>query len=401
MLSRVIIIILDACGVGELPDAAEYGDIGAATIPNVAAILDGLAMPNCQSLGLGNIVPIKGIPPVEKPLACFGRMAEKSSGKDSTSGHWEIGGIILKKPFPVYPNGFPDTLVKEFEKRAGVKTIGNRPASGTEIIKELGAQHLKTGEIILYTSADSVFQLAAHEDKISLERLYEICQIARNLLGGEGEHAVGRVIARPFTGQIEGFTRTASRRDFSLEPPSPTVLDIMRNDNIPTVAVGKIFDLFAQRGFSRTVPAKNNDEVMRKVIDELKTTAYGLIFANLVDFDMLWGHRNDAASFGQGLERFDIQLKSLLNNLRDDDLLIMTADHGCDPTLTHSTDHTREYVPLLAYNKRIKIGGNLGTRATFSDIAQTVAEIFELDYTFPGKSFLHDILQAMNLKNID
>lgn len=401
MINRVLIIILDACGVGELPDAADYGDTGAATIPNVATMSGGLTMPNCRSLGLGNIVPIKGVPPEEKPTGCYGRMAEQSAGKDSTSGHWEIGGVILKKPFPVYPNGFPETLISEFEKRAGLKTIGNCPASGTEIIKELGAQHLKTGEIILYTSADSVLQLAAHEDKIPINRLYEICQIARDLLSANSKHAVGRVIARPFIGEIDNFTRTTNRRDFSLEPPSPTFLDIMQNENIPTVAIGKVFDLFARRGFSRTVPAKNNDEVIQNVIDELKATAYGLIFANLVDFDMLWGHRNDAVSFGRGLQRFDSQLKALLEKLRENDLLIITADHGCDPTLTNSTDHTREYVPLLVYNKRIRIGCNLGTRETFSDIAQTVAEIFELDYTFPGKSFQSEILQAMNLKNAD
>lgn len=394
MFRRIIIIILDACGVGELPDAGEYGDIGAATIPNIALVLNGLTMPNSEKLGLGNIVPIKGVEPVDSPIACYGQMAEKSAGKDSTSGHWEIGGIILKKPFPVYPDGFPRDLVEKFEKKANVKTIGNIPASGTEIIKEQGERHLKTSEIILYTSADSVFQLAAHEDIIPLERLYEICRISRKLL--RGEHAVGRVIARPFIGQPGDFVRTTNRKDFSLEPPSDTILDRLYKQKIPTVSIGKIYDLYAHRGFSKVIKAKTNREVMEKVIDEMQQTNYGLIFSNLVDFDMLWGHRNDTESFGSGLEEFDNHLASLLPVLTDDDLLIITADHGCDPTMKHSTDHTREYVPLLAYNKRIKKGVNLGVRESFADIAQTLAEIFEINYTFPGNSFLVDIVKTLN-----
>lgn len=391
MFQRVIMIILDACGVGELPDADQYGDRGAATIPNVAVELGGLAMPNCESLGLGNIVPIKGIELTERPKACYGKMAEKSAGKDSTSGHWEIAGVILDEPFPVYPDGFPRDLVAEFERLANVKTIGNTPASGTEIIKQLGKRHVETGEIILYTSADSVLQLAAHEEIIPLERLYEICRIARGLL--QGEHAIGRVIARPFIGEPGNFARTANRKDFSLEPPSDTILDKMHAKKIPTVAIGKIFDLYARRGFSKALKAKNNTEIMDKVIDEMGITRYGLIFANLVDFDMLWGHRNDAESFGRGLENFDQRLGQLLADLGEDDLLIITADHGCDPTLKHSTDHTREYVPLLAYNNRIRRGIDLGIRETFSDIARTLAEIYDIDYTFPGKSFLKDLLQ--------
>ena len=393
MFSRVVLIILDACGVGELPDAAEYGDIGAATIPNIARELGGLHIPNCGRLGLGNIVPIKGAPPDENSLACWGKMAEKSPGKDSTSGHWEIAGAILQEPFPVYPKGFPQELVARFEKKARVKTIGNYPASGTEIIAQLGERHLKTGEIILYTSADSVFQLAAHADIIPLERLYEICGIARELL--QGEDAIGRIIARPFIGRPGNFVRTADRKDFSLEPPSETFLDLMRKAKIPTVGIGKIDDLFAHRGLSKVVKAKNNDDVMKQIIAEIRLTSRGLIFANLVDFDMLWGHRNDAESFGRGLEEFDIWLPVLMNKLNDSDLLIITADHGCDPTLKASTDHTREFVPLLAYNKLIKRGQNLGVRETFSDIAQTVSEIFGLNHRFPGKSFLKDIVQTL------
>jgi len=320
-------------------------------------------------------------------------MAEKSPGKDSTSGHWEIAGAILQEPFPVYPKGFPQELVARFEKKARVKTIGNYPASGTEIIAQLGERHLKTGEIILYTSADSVFQLAAHADIIPLERLYEICGIARELL--QGEDAIGRIIARPFIGRPGNFVRTADRKDFSLEPPSETFLDLMWKAKIPTVGIGKIDDLFAHRGLSKVVKAKNNDDVMKQIIAEIRLTSKGLIFANLVDFDMLWGHRNDAESFGRGLEEFDIWFPVLMNKLNDSDLLIITADHGCDPTLKASTDHTREFVPLLAYNKLIKRGQNLGVRETFSDIAQTVSEIFGLNHRFPGKSFLKDIVQTL------
>jgi phosphopentomutase len=392
MFARIILIILDACGVGELPDAAQYGDTGAATIPNIARARGGLNMPNCRRLGLGNIVEIEGIPPATDAVGLWGKMAEKSPGKDSTSGHWEIGGVILEHPFPVYPHGFPSELVAEFEKRAKVKTIGNIPASGTEIIKELGEHHLKTGEIILYTSADSVFQLAAHEKIIPLERLYKICRIARQLL--QGEHAVGRVIARPFIGEPGNFRRTPHRHDFSLEPPSDTILDILLKNNIPTTAIGKIDDLFAHRGLSRVVEAHSNDEVMEKIIGETKRGDLGLIFANLVDFDMLWGHRNDVASFANGLERFDRQLRDLLDLLQDSDLLLITADHGCDPTLKNSTDHTREYVPLLVHNRRIKRGADLGVRTGFSDVAQTIAENFKIDKPFPGKSFLKDIVQT-------
>ncbi len=392
MFRRVILIILDACGVGELPDAAEYGDSGAATIPNVAKELKGLKMPHCERMGLGNIVEIAGIKRSDPAAGCWGKMAEKSPGKDSTSGHWEIAGVILEKAFPVYPDGFPPELVKEFESRAGVKCIGNIPASGTEIIKELGARHVKTGEIILYTSADSVFQLAAHEEIIPLERLYEICRIAREML--KGEHTVGRVIARPFRGSPGDFTRTANRKDFSHLPPSDTALDMLLKAGIATVGIGKIGDLYAHRGLSREVKASNNNEVLTRIIEELEITNQGLIMANLVDFDMLWGHRNDTISFGKGLEDFDRRLEELLPCLNRADLLIITADHGCDPTLKNSTDHTREYVPLLVYSKNIKSGKNLGTRETFADIGTTIGEIFDIDCHFPGKSFLKDIVES-------
>jgi phosphopentomutase len=400
VFSRVIIIILDACGVGELPDARLYGDCGAATLPNLAREFGGLNMPICGRLGLGNIVPIAGIPPSSNPLAGYGKMTEISPGKDSTSGHWEIGGIILEKPFPLYPDGFPANLVAEFEHRAGIKTIGNIAASGTEIIQNLGQKHLETGAVILYTSADSVFQLAAHEDIISLDRLYDICHIARQLL--QNEHAVGRVIARPFVGTPGNFARTENRRDFSLPPPTDTFLDRLHQKSIPTAGIGKIYDLFAGRGIARAVKTGNNRDVMNKLSAELNITHQGCIFANLVDFDMLWGHRNDAQSFAQGLEQFDRWLESFLGKLSDNDLLIITADHGCDPTMKNSTDHTREYVPLLVYNKDIAAGVSLGTRKTFADIAATIDDIFELDGYFKRRrhgimptSFLKEIVQCL------
>jgi phosphopentomutase len=386
IFKRVVLIIIDACGVGALPDAADYDDQGAATIPHTADAVGGISLPNCRSLGLGNVVEIAGVPPNPSADGCWGKMAETSPGKDSTTGHWEIGGVILDKPFPLFPDGFPPELVKEFERRAGVKTIGNKAASGTEIIKELGARHLETKEIILYTSADSVFQLAAHEDIYPLEQLYEICQTARDLL--TGPYAVGRVIARPFVGAPGNFTRTAGRKDFSLEPPADTFLDAMIKKGLTTLAIGKIWDLFAGRGLTDKVKTADNEEVMTAVIDFVKNDiVHDLAFANLVDFDMLWGHRRDAESFARGLETFDRRLGDLLPLLRDDDLLIITADHGCDPTYTKHTDHTREYVPLLVYGKHARHGIDLGTRATFADVACTLKEIFRLAHDFQGKSF--------------
>ena len=394
LFKRVIIIIIDACGVGELPDASDYGDTGAATIPNISKAVSGLSMPNCRKLGLGNIVPIEGVAPVldtdGNPIGTYGKMAEQSAGKDSTSGHWEIGGIILEKPFPLFPEGFPRELVKEFEHRAGVSTIGNIPASGTEIIKQLGKEHLETGSLILYTSADSVFQLAAHEDVIPLPRLYEICQIARDLL--QNDYGVGRVIARPFIGKPGSFNRTANRRDFSLEPPHETIMDLLIRSDFKTFAIGKIFDLYARRGFTSNVKTSDNDEVMSETINAIKNDRENhFIMSNCVDFDMLWGHRNDVESFAHGLEKFDTRLGELLPILRHDDLLIITADHGCDPTIKSSTDHTREYVPLLVYGEKVKPGVNLGTRETFADIACTLADNFSLEHSFRGKSFLNEI----------
>ncbi|MCH7947753.1 MAG: phosphopentomutase [candidate division Zixibacteria bacterium] len=387
---RAIILVIDACGVGELPDAADYGDIGSATIPNVARAVGGLNMPNCQKLGLGNIVEIEGVPPAEEPSGSFGKMAEKAAGKDSTSGHWEMAGVVIEKPFPTFPDGFPQNIVERFEKEASVKTIGNIAASGTEIIERLGKEHIESGAIILYTSADSVFQLAAHEDIITVERLYEICTIARQMLSGE--FGVGRVIARPFTGKPGSFVRTASRRDFSLEPPDDTLLDLLNKSNRSILSIGKIYDLFVGRGITENIKTANNKEVMESIIETIENNSeYDLIFANCVDFDEKWGHRNDEKNFARSLEEFDVQLGNLLDKLRDDDLLIITADHGCDPTIKTSTDHSREYVPLLVYGKNAKAGFNLGTRETFADIACTLAEVFGLEHKFMGNSFLEFI----------
>jgi len=388
---RVLIIVIDACGVGELPDAGQYGDKGAATIPNVALAVGGLKMPNCQKLGLGHVVEIKGINSTKSVMGCFGKMAEKAAGKDSTSGHWEMAGVALEKPFPLFPNGFPKALVQRFEKEAGVKTIGNVAASGTEIIKQLGEEHLRSGSLILYTSADSVFQLAAHEKKVPLKRLYEICRIARDLL--TGKWGVGRVIARPFVGQSGSFVRTAGRRDFSLFPPADTVLDLLKNSKRRVLAIGKIHDLFAGRGISEHIKTANNTEVMQAVIDAVKNKSnYALVFANCVDFDEKWGHRNDEKNFAKALEEFDQLLGVLLSALQHQDLLIITADHGCDPTIKTSTDHTREYVPLLAYGKTAKSNIELDTRETFADIACTIADIFNLKHKFKGHSFIKSIV---------
>jgi phosphopentomutase len=389
-MRRVVLVVIDACGIGELPDAATYNDQGANTIPNVAKAVGGLQMPTCQTLGLGNIAPITGVPSEQSPIGSYGKMAERSPGKDSTTGHWEIAGVVLNHPFPVFPNGFPQSIVDEFERKTGVKTIGNVAASGTEIIERLGEEHMRTGKIILYTSADSVFQLAAHDEIIPLKRLYEICQIARDML--VGEYQVGRVIARPFIGTPGNFTRTAGRKDFSVQPPSLTLLDALTKKGASPLSIGKIYDLFDGKGISKAIKTANNTEGIAALIAQTETdTQSSLIFTNLVDFDQNWGHRNDEVNFAKALEEFDRGVNDLLPKLREEDILIITADHGCDPTMKHSTDHTREYVPLLVYGKRLKPGVNLGTRTTFSDVAATVAEYLGVSHKFPGTSFLSQI----------
>jgi phosphopentomutase len=385
---RVILIVLDSCGIGELPDAHLYQDEGSNTIVNTAQVVGGLKLPNLEKLGLGNIDRIPGVVPQAEALGNYGKMAELSVGKDSTSGHWEIMGLVLKKPFPVYPNGFPPEIIEAFEKAINSKVLGNKPASGTEIIKELGEEHSRTGYPIVYTSADSVFQIAAHEAVIPVNKLYEMCMKARKIL--TGEHRVARVIARPFVGEPGSFKRTERRKDFSLPPPENTVLDILKENGIPVIGIGKIEDLFAGHGLTESIHTKNNSDGMDKLVETIKRFEKGLLFINLVDFDMLWGHRNDPQAFAAGLEDFDLRLSEVLDLLRSDDLMVITADHGCDPT-TPSTNHSREYVPLLVYGKSIKKGVNLGTRKSFSDVGKTIAEIFGVGGTKNGESFLKEI----------
>jgi phosphopentomutase len=325
---------------------------------------------------------------VKKPKGCYGRMAEKSAGKDTTTGHWEISGIILNNPFPVYPDGFPKEIIDTFEKLANTKVIGNIVASGTEIIKMLGDQHVKTGYPIIYTSADSVFQIAAHEDVISIEKLYDMCEKAREILGGE--HAVGRVIARPFIGSSGNYKRTDRRRDFSLEPIGKTILDYVKEKGLYVKGVGKIEDIFNKRGITHAVHTHNNEDGVDKTLEYLEESFEGILFTNLVDFDMLYGHRNDVKAYANALVEFDKRLPEILNALKDDDILFITADHGCDPT-TESTDHSREYVPLLVYGKNLKGNVNLGTRSTFCDIAATIAHYLDITAELPGKSFMDEI----------
>ena len=388
-IRRVILIVLDSVGVGALPDAAAYGDEGSNTLANTARAVGGLSLPHLGALGLGRIAQVLGVPPAEAPEGAYGRMAEASKGKDTTVGHWELAGLISPRALPTYPHGFPEELVREFERRIGRPVLGNYPASGTEIIAELGAEHMRTGFPILYTSADSVFQVAAHEEVIPLAELYRICEIARAML--QGEHAVGRVIARPFVGEVGRFVRTANRRDWSLEPPGETVLDRLQAAGYAVQAVGKIEDIFAGRGITWAEHTTDNMHGVEVTLRCMAGEEPGLIFTNLVDFDMRWGHRNDAAAYARGLEAFDERLPEIRAAMRPGDLLILTADHGCDPT-TPSTDHSREYVPLLVCGQMVRPGVDLGTRATFADVAATLAEAFHLGDWPAGRSFLGEIV---------
>ncbi len=380
---RAIIIVLDSLGVGELPDAHLYGDAGSNTLAHLAAAADGLDLPVLQSFGLGCLTAVAGVPCAGRPLAAYGRMAEKSRGKDTTTGHWEMTGIILTQPFPVYPDGFPDEVIRPFEAAAGRKVLGNVKASGTEIIGLLGEEHMATGRPIVYTSADSVFQIAAHEEVVPLEELYRWCRAAREIL--QGEHGVGRVIARPFTGSPGAFRRTANRHDYSLPPPGPTLLDILSGQGRTVAGIGKIYDIFAGRGITVSYPSKSNDEGMDRLLQAMAEHRTGLILVNLVDFDMVFGHRNDAAGYARALEQFDRRLRGVVSALEADDVLFITADHGCDPTFPH-TDHTREYVPLLVYGRQVK-PVNLGTRSTFADLGATVARLLGVPATAAGADF--------------
>lgn len=388
MFKRAIVIVLDSVGIGELPDAALYGDQGSHTLGNMAAQV-ALRIPNLAALGLGNIAALSGVPPAAAPAAAFGRMAERSKGKDSVTGHWELMGIVLDRAFPTFPNGFPPEVIDEFERRIHRKSIGNVVASGTAIIDELGPRHMETGCPIVYTSADSVFQIAAHEGIVPVPQLYEWCEIAYDItVNGLG---LGRVIARPFIGLPGSFQRTSNRHDYAMPPIAETLLDRLTTHGHHVTAVGKVSDLFAGKGIAAANPTKSDADGLDKVEAVMATQASGLIFCNLVDFDTQYGHRNDAAGYAANLERFDARLPALRAKLQRDDLLIITADHGNDPT-TPSTDHSREYVPVLLTGDRVVAGTNIGTRATFADLGQTLAENFAVGELAHGTSFLRDIM---------
>ncbi len=390
-LERVLVIVLDSCGVGALPDAAQYGDEGASTLPHTAAACGGLDLPTMGRLGLGRIAAIAGVPPDPSPAGAFGKMAERSPGKDSTTGHWELMGVVLDRPFPTYPGGFPPEVIEPFEARIGYRVLGNRAASGTEIINDLGEAHLRTGRPIVYTSADSVFQIAAHEARTPVDELYRYCGIAREIL--TGPHAVGRVIARPFVGEPGRFVRTDRRRDFSLPPPAPTVLDRIQGAGLPVVAIGKIHDLFAGRGITESVHTHNDADGMQATLHAISTTPAGLVFTNLVDLDTLFGHRNNPRGYGQDLAQIDVAMAKVIARLGPRDLLIITADHGNDPT-SPSTDHSREYVPLLVGGPGVRAGTDLGTLATFADVGATVSQALGVATPERGTSFLSRVFMG-------
>ena len=387
-MNNFFLIVLDGVGIGELPDANLYKDEGSNTLRNIAQKIGGLSLPNLQKLGLGNIDDILGVNPENSPIASFGKMMERSKGKDSTTGHWELSGLFVEKDFDYFPDGFPNEITNKFLEVTGCKGfLGNKAASGTEIIKELGDEHLKTGFPIIYTSADSVFQIAAHQDVISLERLYEICELTRNKVLVSPLN-VGRVIARPFTGSSGNYQRTVYRRDYSLDPPDETVLDLLYKNKINTVAIGKINDLFNYRGISHQIKSKSNQEGMEKLLEAASYFKDSFIFINLVDFDVYFGHRNDADGFAEALKKFDDFLPNFINSLDDTDRMIITADHGNDPT-TPSTDHSREYVPVLYFGKN-KYSSDLGIRSTFADAGKTIAEFFNVKNALKGTSFLNN-----------
>ena len=383
-MKRVFLIVLDSFGIGEMPDAAEYGDKGTNTLASVAES-PYFSMENMKKLGLFNIEGVNCKEKADTILATVAKMAEKSKGKDTTIGHWEIAGICAKKPLPTYPDGFPKEVLDEFSKRTGRGVLCNAPYSGTEVIKVYGKEHMETGKLIVYTSADSVFQIAAHEDIVPVETLYEYCEIAREIL--QGEHGVGRVIARPFIGKEGDFTRTAKRHDYSLVPPETTMLDVLKDNQKDVIAVGKIRDIFVGKGITEYVYTKGNEEGIDRTLEYLDKDFEGLCFINLVDFDMLYGHRNDIDGYAKALSYFDKKLPEIMKKLKEDDILMITADHGCDPGYTVSTDHSREYTPFLMYGKKIK-PQNLGTRETFADIAATVLDYFDLEKPFDGTSML-------------
>lgn len=387
-LKRAILVVLDGVGAGANPDAHDYGDDGASSLEHCAQAIGGLALPCLGSIGLGNITPIMGTPPTDQARGSYGRMAEAAAGKDSTTGHWEMTGVVLQKPLPTFPHGFPPDIVAAFEQAIGRRVIGNKAASGTEIIKELGEEHVRTGFPILYTSADSVFQLAAHQEVIPLPELYHMCEIARHML--TGDHAVGRVIARPFIGTQGAFKRTEHRRDFSLQPLGTTLLDLLKADGKDVIGLGKIEDLFAGRGLTQSDHTETNSDGMKATLSWLDHDFNGLLFVNLVEFDMLWGHRRDREGYAQALRNVDAWFAQVQQAMKPEDAIFFTADHGVDPTY-RGTDHTREYVPLLAYGDYIQANVDLGTRSTFADLGQTLAQAFGVGQLAAGTSFAREL----------
>ncbi|MDD4146825.1 MAG: phosphopentomutase [Clostridia bacterium] len=392
---KTLLLVLDSVGIGALPDAHLYGDEGSHTLGHIAEVVNGINLPNLAKLGLGKITSLKGVPANLTVEGSYGKMAEMSCGKDTTTGHWEIAGLLTKKALPTFPHGFPAELITAFEQEIGRTVLGNKVASGTEIIKELGEKHLQTGEPIVYTSADSVFQIAAHEEVIPLGELYEMCKKARGLL--TGKWAVGRVIARPFLGEPGNFNRTTNRHDFSLLPPAPTVLDALQAQGEEVIGVGKIKDIFAGQGITRSFPTKSNDDGLDKTMQAWRELKSGLVFTNLVEFDSKYGHRNNPEGYAQALEAVDLRLEEIFNLVKEEGILMITADHGNDPT-TQSTDHSREYVPLLVYGQNVRSNVNLGRRKTFADIAATISALYRLSYQCPGKSFLRSISEGSEQK---
>lgn len=388
-IKRVFLIVLDSFGIGELPDARQYGDAGSNTLKAVAASKN-FNTPNLAKLGLFNIDGVTCKEPHKNPIGTFARLKECSKGKDTTIGHWEIAGIVSDRPLPTYPDGFPQDILDRFSKATGRKVLCNKPYSGTEVIMDYGKEHVQTGALIVYTSADSVFQIAAHEDIVPINKLYEYCEIARDIL--TGEHGVGRVIARPFTGKYPDFKRTANRHDFSINPPHATMLDYLKGSGYEVLAIGKIYDIFSGKGVSESIKTINNDDGMNRTIALLERNFEGICFTNLVDFDMLYGHRNDVNGYAAALTSFDIRLGEFIIKMRMEDVLIITADHGCDPS-TESTDHSREYVPLLVYGNAIMPSVNAGTRECFGDISATVLDMFSVEGTVDGKSILPLIMK--------
>ena len=384
---RVFLIVLDSFGIGEMPDAKKYGDEGSSTL---AAIVksEKYDTPNLEKLGLFNIEGVDCKEGVENPQASFARLAESSNGKDTTTGHWEMAGIISEKPFPTFPNGFPEDFLEEYSERVGRKILCNKPYSGTEVIKDYGKEHLETGALIVYTSADSVFQVAGHEDVVSLEELYRCCEIAREML--QGDLAVGRVIARPFVGKEGSFERTRNRHDYALDPTGPIVMDDLVKNGFDSIGVGKIYDIFAGKSVEESYKMEDNIDGMNITLDLCDKDFNGLCFVNLVDFDMIYGHRNDVDGYANAASEFDKQLGQMMDKLREDDIIIITADHGCDPS-TESTDHSREYVPMIIFGDKIKAGVDLKTRNTFADIGKTVADIFGIESSIPGTSFYREV----------